>query len=1365
MKIIIFLSLITLIFSDCTKSQISYEGRCLSSCTEVNKVYYETNKVCVDLCKSYGFYRNSNYKCVSSCSGSNRKIINTNHLDDFCAYTDCLIFGQNFEANSIKCYDGCKNNGFQMHVNYVYQCGNCKYNIYEEEPDETYCFSDCGVYGFYTYNKKCVKSCKVLGKYYYDGKCVDSCPNRYKYITSEENYCTQDCNYHNMIGASGTCVESCYSIGEYLGVENVCQQTSISRTFTYKGENYVNNDCELFGLVKGPSSNCVENCKKIGKVRRTDICYDKCNYNGATQPYQYEYEDEIYCLSNEQCQNIGKYPKIQNGQYYCSDECSGTNCILNCGEGRYYSIPGSQCVNSCRENGLYLYDKFCINKCPIISKYIYNGPKEDICISQCPEDAPFSDYSTNKCLESCNEMPIFDNMCVNSCPKAAPYINTIGNNKFCVKDCNSLGLYNVLSEKICTDNCKKNSKYLIEGNCIDKCISEYPSIYLSENENHCIKKCSDVGLITDISDGSCVTNCKNLGKIRYEDRCITKCPFNVKYTYSTNEENYCVKSCIPYGQVPNDLICAESTCKKLGKTQVNGVCVTCTAGVAYRVIGIEEDFCTPDCAEYGLVANYQTNQCQSVDISCSSGTFKNMISKSCVNKCPEKINFVQDSFCVKNCEKFFYEDENHNKICTESCSGNHPYMIINTKQCVSSCNSINNYQLNGYNICYSKCNELSVIPKNTIYTKNIFSSCVQKCMNDDNTKNEQDCTNDCLRPFKFADNINRKCYQSCKDATKYEYKDKNGNYLCVDNCKSINKIRDENKCVNQCPFNKKIKYELNGDIICDENCPNNMHMKYDSLSSQYSCVTNCKDNNLFLDGNKCVEQCPSTRDYIISKNNDIICSISCDNNYKYINENKGHKFCVNNCKAQGKVLYNGKCVEICPENKDIDIDKNDDIECSDGCEEGQYISIKYNKKYCVDDCSESNQFLYDGKCISECPEGKYLYEDSDSNKQCIDDCQVYNLYSNDKKCVPNCEQYNLFAYQGKCLFECPKGKYLYEDISTGKTQCIDDCNSHNLYLNNNKCVTDCKIFNKISFEGNCISECPDEFPYTLNNICKSDPCEEGKFYDSFTNKCYDKCDSTSNYLDTETNYCIKNCKSKNSNKIYSIYENKCISNCNELNKYIYLYKDNYYCLENCEESDLLISSDGKFCVERCDSNAPYMKNNKCTSSCGDWFIDFNKKCVEKCPNNNPYIYNNECIESCYDNYLYILYDTNICVEKCTNNLVLNSINKNAYYKQNYENCLETEGNDEDICNRPFYLSDKENLICYQDCNQSLITKYVYNNDECVGYCKNGIKEDNICNDEIKENDYNDKCQQNKSSGMFIYINYLIYFINFILFLS
>ena len=418
MKSIIFLSLLAFIFSQCEAE---------------NKVYNSETKQCIDLCKSVGLYRHE-YKCTSSCGYST--VINTNELDNFCV-TDCYIFGRNYEANSRKCYEGCKNSGFQVHITNAYNCGNCQYNIYEEEPDETYCVSNCNVYGFYSYNKKCVKSCKIIGKYYYNGKCVDSCSN-YKYLTDEENYCTQDCHYHNMVGSQGTCVDSCKSVGQYLSYSGTCQKTTSYRTFIYKDENYAHEKCLLFGLIYGPSSNCVQNCKEIGKVRYTNTCYDKCNYaNGVSQIYPYEYENEIYCLSKDQCKNIGKYPIYKNGLYYCDDECTGSDCMTNCGEGIYYSIPDKQCVNSCREKGLYLYDKYCINACPIFSQNIYNGQYEDICLSECPEDAPFSDFSTKRCVENCNEMPIFDNMCVDSCPIAAQYINIIDDKKYCVKNCNS----------------------------------------------------------------------------------------------------------------------------------------------------------------------------------------------------------------------------------------------------------------------------------------------------------------------------------------------------------------------------------------------------------------------------------------------------------------------------------------------------------------------------------------------------------------------------------------------------------------------------------------------------------------------------------------------------------------------------------------------------------------------------------------------------------------------------------------------------------------------------------------------------------------------------------------------------------------
>ena len=88
---------------------------------------------------------------------------------------------------------------------------------------------------------------------------------------------------------------------------------------------------------------------------------------------------------------------------------------------------------------------------------------------------------------------------------------------------------------------KKLGKYLSEGICFDSCISEFPYKYEGEEENLCVKNCSELGLLADIKNKICVPNCKNIGRIRYEDRCVSICPFNVAFTYSTSEENYCVE--------------------------------------------------------------------------------------------------------------------------------------------------------------------------------------------------------------------------------------------------------------------------------------------------------------------------------------------------------------------------------------------------------------------------------------------------------------------------------------------------------------------------------------------------------------------------------------------------------------------------------------------------------------------------------------------------------------------------------------------------------------------------------------------------------------------------------------------------------
>lgn len=1381
MRLLLFFSLFIFICSACSSNKIDYNGNCLSSCKEINYFYDSEGKTCVPNCKSINYFR-KDYNCQSTCAKT--ELINSNNLDDFClsSASYCEIFGK--KDLSGYCYDTCKlGGGFVMKTNSASCLSSCTSYVYEDGK-ESFCFSSCLYLGLIN-NNPCTKTCKSKGKFYYNRECRSSCSSLKEYYTEEENYCIQSCGDYNMkkIEGSNTCTETCKSVGQTLGSDQCYLKYSYNK-LTYENEDYNVRYCSDYGMVYGPSSTCVKNCKEIGKVRYSNTCYNKCNYdNSATQVYPYEYENEIYCLNKQQCNNIGKYAYYKNGLYYCNDECDGTKCNIECPNDQYYSLTSKTCVYSCREEGLFLYDKYCINSCPIFANKLYNGPLEDICLKECPESAPYYDNASNKCLESCDNLYIFDNKCASTCPIVALYANIINDKKFCVNNCKSLGLYNLISEKQCTNNCKKNSQYLFQGNCFKSCISEAPYIYETEDENICTKDCSKYGLLFDIDNIKCVNNCKNLGKIRHEDRCVSSCPFTARFKYSTPEENYCVENCVTYGQRNAGLICTEASCKSQGKALFNNICVSCLEGFLFKIVGENEDFCTLECTDWGLVPNFLTSRCEVRSFSCSGGTFRDVSTNNCVSKCPNERPYVKDSFCIKNCENFYYEDNNGNKFCVDSCSGSYQYMIINQGKCVSSCENMNNYQLNGYNICYSNCNEQSIIQRYHRFTKNIFSQCVQSCLNNDNTKTEEDCSNDCLKPFKFKLNnsSNKKCYQSCKELNKYEYIDNNGNYLCVDNCKALNKILYGNKCVNKCPKEMKIKSEKNNDIICVESCPANQYLKYDEINNEYTCVNNCNDINLILDDNKCVESCPNERPIIIFQSGEKKCSSSCESG-KYTNKLKNNKIeCIESCSAINKFIDGNNCVDECPSFKNFKINKNNEIYCSLSCDdEYKYINEENNNKFCVKNCYSIGKKLYNKNCVKVCPNLKNIEIEQNNEIVCSDECGENKfILSQDGKniCVTDCQIYNTFLNDGKCISECPEGKYLYEDLSQNKKYCIDDCSIHNLYINDNKCVKDCAIFNKKIFNGKCLTECPNDYPYSSEGICKKYPCGENEFYDIFNNKCFNSCDSINNYKNVDNDFCINSCNNIDSNKIYSIQNNLCINNCTEQNKYLYLYKNEYYCLDNCKDNNLKISEEGKFCIEKCDEDTQYINEpqNQCVSSCGDLYLNDNK-CVEKCPNDKPYIYNSECINSCYDNFVYQIYGTNICVDKCSSSLILNSENKPFYFMDNYQKCLE-EGNNDNDCKKPFYLTDRENRICYQSCEQSENTKYIFRSEECVGYCIYGIKDkDNyLCNDYEENNDSNNICDtndnsntnyngntetnkdNNKNEGNYLHFNYLLIF--------
>ena len=1360
-KLIFLLKIATIISATCSNNGYSYGDNCYSSCENINMFKYAETKTCVPSCKSLHLPM-WDYEC-HNCYNTLYLMSNPNDMNDFCV-GNCVAFEK--MSYSMKCVNNCKAIGLIKRWN---ECtDNCVNSKYISTQNEDYCVSDCRMFGLYKH-WPCVKNCKAIGKYLYEDECIESCPYTTSYYyTEEENYCIYNCYYHDLVKQEGTnkCVESCKSVEMVLGYSRgVCQASySAGKMITYNNEDYMTSDCALYDRVIGPSNICVKSCKAVGKVRKDYQCYNSCT-NGNS----YEDENENYCLSDSQCRNIGRYPINLNNVYICSEECTGSNCNSECGENQYYSIPDKKCVDSCRSLKLFLYnDKYCIKTCPIFSPNVFKGTKEDICTKDCPEEAPYLNYDSGVCIANCDDYIFDGNKCLTSCPNPKQYVNIIDNKKYCVNNCHEFGLYNLLNEMTCTDNCKKYMKYLAFDNCFKACPIDAPYVYEGEDEYKCFKNCSEIGLLTDLGLNRCTTNCKNTGKKLLGTNCVSSCPITDKYIYSTDEEEYCVPSCALYNQksilspsASSDIPCIGLSCKEQNYFLFNNMCMNCPSSFTFKVYGEDENFCTMKCEEYGLVASFSTLKCVN-DISldsCESTKFKDFLNKQCADKCPDEIPFVKNGVCVKQCEKFYYEDTQGNKICTNDCSGK--YILVKEGKCISSCDEINNYQLNGYNICFSKCNEHSLIQRHNFLTKDIFSSCVESCQTNDNTKEENECIKECLMPFKFRleDDSDKKCYQTCKELNKHEYIDEDGNYLCVDNCKQHNKVLYDNQCLDKCPKDKRIKSEKSGDYICKENCEDGQYLNYNIATNEYSCVNNCKDLNLILDENSCVSQCPKERPFIVDELTEKKCSGSCLDN-QFLNTDSSKTECVNSCNSVNKLIDGKTCVNSCPNLKRFRIIKGDEIYCSSSCDaENKYINEENNEFICVKSCKSIGKVLNNGNCLKTCPDNKKIEIEINGEIECSNQCEEnkYLLEQADKNiCVSDCKLYNKMEFERKCISDCPNGKYLYENLETNQKICIDDCSIHNLYSNDNKCVENCEIYDKFIYEGTCLSNCPDDFQYTLNGVCKSDPCEDGKFYDVMNKKCLVQCDAISKYKNVENNYCVNSCKGIKSDKIYSIYENTCISNCNEQNKYLYLFNEEYYCIDNCKERNLFISEDGKFCVEKCETDTPYRNKGQCAKDCGDLYIN-NNECVENCPDSLPYFYNNKCVDSCYDNFLYEIYNTNICVDSCSINLILNANNKPKYYLENYNNCLKKGSANEKECNMPFYLVDRENRICYQNCSQAQ-NSYIYDNQECVRTCPYGIKEENICAEK------NEDCSQ-QCFGNYLYFNLLIFIFGFLLVLN
>ena len=350
--------------------------------------------------------------------------------------------------------------------------------------------------------------------------------------------------------------------------------------------------------------------------------------------------------------------------------------------------------------------------------------------------------------------------------------------------------------------------------------------------------------------------------------------------------------------------------------------------------------------------------------------FKDFLNKKCVDKCPNQLPYINDGACIKKCQKFYYEDENGNKFCTKNCDNK--LIFLEENKCLSNCNDNVSYKLHGYNICYSTCNDNSLIPRYNYLTKDIFSKCIENCIERDNTKEEKECITECLRPFKFRikdDDQNKECYQSCNDLNKCEYVDEKKNNFCVDNCKKFNKILYDNKCIDKCPKESQIKVEKDGEFICDVKCNKKYLIEDNEKNNGFFCANFCKEINYVLDDNRCLKVCSPERPFVIYEENENKCSEKCEKGkYENYNSINGIYECVDSCININKFINGEKCAGDCPPTKHFKIMKDNGIICSFSCDkEYIYLNEENNNKYCVKSCKEFLKVVYNGKCVNKCP--------------------------------------------------------------------------------------------------------------------------------------------------------------------------------------------------------------------------------------------------------------------------------------------------------------------------------------------------------------------------------------------------------------
>ena len=1100
-------------------------------------------------------------------------------------------------------------------------------------------------------------------------------------------------------------------LSQCLGCDSIfngiCLQNFTLVSGIYNFKNYYFDQCPYILYNDTNSLTCEIICpdeKVFDLVNK--ICLDFCPTDSYKLGQYLLYplistNSSFYKLINDSLSLTCGIPSLPNGFVSCSN--------LSCSNDTFLSQYGDKCLPACESKSFLSIEN---------QKYCWNGT------SECPKGTVLIKKTDLRICVGCGIGKVL-NFTTNQCQLITPQNYVVDNilYEYQIDTC-SVWVNRSINTNIQTDNfnfsnCEENCPI---GQYIDSnkyCISNYSNL----NTNGTLI-CRN-GLIKNDATNTCINQllalqCNRLNnEYIYKGNCLNS---NNLPTYNEEYVNYCPQLTVNSGK-------------------------NCSADCSGVIKGVS-CFSPNISYNYGVIVNNQWALFNPYNNNNQSQQQNNNTNSNSNNT-------------TTDCSNYF---ENNGKNCSFPC----PFQL-SYSSCGNDCPSLlideNNFCLANITcpLGKSKLTGISIYGRNYTYCVN---SCKYQTLNPllNLTNNANFCVSNCESSYIVE--TNNQCVIKCPDSSPYMYLNKtNSKVYCRTSCESMF-VDKNNYCVDSCSNNQvfvRIKrgfcYNYNGIIINNTN--------YSSLDNQSIILNNTtigQTNTSNLTTVNLLNQTTSSGINYLNQTNisnsvnqtnivDIINGIN-SSSINSTNLNSSNQTNLTNFTISKRILNVQTNVTITASNTtNIAFNSSNVLDNTSLSQNNSQINSTTilpivgdcnEIKMCADSCSaqtfNSSKYLnFNGECIDECPSNTPFYNISSSETRCVEDCDSGIAGENmvclsSKECPSNSPYYFKINSTNVCVANCSNQTIKSDVIYTLDKLCVSSCNSYILRINNT-CVNSCplkypyKIVESDSTKY-CDESCPDDFPYSDENLFCNSSCETGLYY--FENKCVKTCPKGYNLTLVDGNNICSNGCSKNTS-YWDISSQTCVKKCGPQ---AFVYETNKTCFENCPSSMLI--KDNNTCVDSCfgtNESILYLSENLCLSKClppnykspaGDSSSIAQYSCVSNCTSYAPFYLNDTCYEKCPDGY-YANY-TNYCVNYCPDYVVekncnftcddgyINIIGKNKFCVEKCDNYFDLNKQCYKTCpsNLPFL---SENTTCLLKC--PLNQPYVYqdeNGKNCVNSC-------------------------------------------------